>query len=65
MKLRSITTSIAAISVAAIGFGASLVAAPSAHAYIYRGYYPSPSAHPQIHLGNDAYGRGIFLDSGW
>ncbi len=31
---------------------------------LYSSFIPHPSVHDQVQLGSDAYGHGIFLDTG-
>ncbi len=62
MKFRSFTTSLAAIAIAGVGFGASLMVPEKAHAYsIYRSFVPQVGINTN-RLGTDYLGRGIYID---
>ncbi len=61
MKFRALTTSLAAVSIAAVGFGASLMVPEKADAYtIYKSFVPQVglSTHQ---IGTDYLGRGIYV----
>ena len=32
---------------------------------IYKAFYPRGRVHEQVELGQDGYGRTVYLDAGW